>query len=91
MSNNINYLLHIPTIRPDDGFIGCVGNLYIGERLQHLDSFATAFKGVRNDCGSACLFRPCQHNTPCTGNYSHFFCDCDKTNWIGQKCEARTF
>ncbi|EDV20971.1 uncharacterized protein TRIADDRAFT_60571 [Trichoplax adhaerens] len=74
--------------RPSNGFIGCIGSLYISESLQHLDSFAAAFQGVKNGCGKACFFLPCQHNTPCTGNYSSFRCDCTNTDWTGERCEA---
>lgn len=86
---NFLYFLWENISRRTNGFIGCIGDLYIGDDLQNLNTMAAAFSGVRSGCGQACSFRPCEHNTSCVGNYSDFSCSCINTLWTGRTCQAR--
>ena len=70
------------------GFIGCVGDLVIDYKRFDLPKLAAmpGQKGLRTSCADACYNQPCKHNTPCTGDFTSFNCNCSRSSYTGTTC-----
>lgn len=71
-------------LRGIDGFVGCLGDLYIGFKKYNLQAFTR--NEIIKGCQIPCFQAPCQNFGVCKGNYSSFSCDCSATQYIGQVC-----
>ena len=73
------------------GFIGCVRDLVINNKMINLESYVQAqnLSEVRPACHSSALFcvkRPCLNNGICNEGWNHYTCDCSVTSFMGSVC-----
>ncbi|KAH9504451.1 Basement membrane-specific heparan sulfate proteoglycan core protein, partial [Bulinus truncatus] len=79
-----------PGVNVTSGFVGCIGELTIGEKTFQLMEDALEMMNIQ-ECGerTLCARKPCKNNARCVNRSpTEYFCECP-SGFSGRNCEIR--